>query len=158
MDFKIIMTTLAAGQDLKAEEMTKVMSSLVVGEYTDAQIAALLVALRAKGESAVEITAAAQVLLQHSTPISFAHATCLWQGKYFLRAPVSNSEYWAQRYAVVLQRNAWLEDTATMEDTQTALKSGALDKMNLQDGEIMIRHSYDVIENRINGARAKEEA
>lgn len=84
--------------------------------------------------------------------------TCLWQGKYFLRAPVTNSEYWAQRYAVVLQRNAWLEDTATMEDTQTALKSGALDKMNLQDGEIMIRHSYDVIENRINGARAKEEA
>lgn len=84
--------------------------------------------------------------------------TCLWEGKYYLRAPVSNSEVWAQRYAVILQRNAWLEDTATMEDTQTALKSGALQEMNLQDGEIMIRHAFDVIKGRTQDVVAAEAA
>ncbi len=78
--------------------------------------------------------------------------TCLWEGKYFLKAPVTNSQIWAQRYAVVLQRNAWLEDTATMEDTQAALKSGAVEQMNLQDDEILIRHAFDVIKRRVETA------
>jgi hypothetical protein len=50
-----------------------------------------------------------------------------------------------------LQRNAWLEDTATMEDTQQALLSGVLDKINLQDDEIMLRHQFHIINGRVNG-------
>jgi phenylpropionate dioxygenase-like ring-hydroxylating dioxygenase large terminal subunit len=76
---------------------------------------------------------------------------CLWEGKYYLKPPTTNSQFWAQRYAVLLQRNAWLEDTATMEDTQQALLSGVLDKINLQDDEIMLRHQFHIINGRVTG-------
>jgi phenylpropionate dioxygenase-like ring-hydroxylating dioxygenase large terminal subunit len=74
---------------------------------------------------------------------------CYWEGKYYLKAPKTNSQNWAQRYAVLLQRNAWLEDTATMEDTQEALLSGVLRKMNLQDDEIINRHAYRTVNDRV---------
>ncbi|HVT22985.1 MAG TPA: aromatic ring-hydroxylating dioxygenase subunit alpha [Rhizomicrobium sp.] len=76
--------------------------------------------------------------------------SCLWEGKYYLQAPASNSEFWAQRYAVTLQRNAWYEDTATMEDTQRALSSGVLKEMHFMDEEILLRHAYRVIDDRVN--------
>ena len=76
---------------------------------------------------------------------------CLWEGKYYLKAPKTNSEQWAQRYAVTLQRNAWLEDTATMEDTHEALMSGAVQQINLQDDEIMLRHAFNAINRRVQG-------
>jgi hypothetical protein len=50
----------------------------------------------------------------------------------------------------VLQRNAWLEDTATMEATHAALSSGAKKVMHLQDHEILIRHSYKAVDDYIN--------
>jgi phenylpropionate dioxygenase-like ring-hydroxylating dioxygenase large terminal subunit len=75
--------------------------------------------------------------------------SCVFEGRYYVRAPKTNSEHWALRSAVVLQRNAWLEDTATMEDTQAALQAGVLDKMNLQDDEILVRHEYEVIKRRV---------
>jgi phenylpropionate dioxygenase-like ring-hydroxylating dioxygenase large terminal subunit len=75
---------------------------------------------------------------------------CLWEGKYYLKAPKTNAEHWAQRYAVTLQRNAWLEDTATMEDTQAALRSGAIKEFFLQDDEIMLRHAFHIINSRVN--------
>ena len=52
----------------------------------------------------------------------------------------------------MLQRNAWLEDTATMEATHTALRSGAKKVMHLQDHEILIRHSYKAVDEYINQA------
>ncbi len=52
---------------------------------------------------------------------------------------------------MILQRNAWLEDTATMEDTQEALLSGVLKQMNLQDDEIMLRHQFHIVNGRVNG-------
>jgi phenylpropionate dioxygenase-like ring-hydroxylating dioxygenase large terminal subunit len=76
--------------------------------------------------------------------------TCLWEGKYYLREPKTNAQYWAQRYAVTLQRNAWLEDTATMEDTQRALESGVIKQVNLQDDEVQLRHNYHIIDGRVN--------
>lgn len=81
-----------------------------------------------------------------------AQNKCLWEGKYYTRKPVTNSERWAQHYAVLLQRNAWLEDTATMEDTQDALLSGAVKEINLQDDEIMLRHAFYIINARVEGA------
>ena len=53
--------------------------------------------------------------------------------------PLAKRERFSQEYGQVLQRNAWLEDTATMEDTHAALKSGAKQQLQLQDGEILIR-------------------
>ncbi|RTL54476.1 MAG: aromatic ring-hydroxylating dioxygenase subunit alpha [Rhodocyclaceae bacterium] len=75
-----------------------------------------------------------------------AHNKTLWEGKYYVRPPKTNSERWALEHAQCLQRNAWLEDTATMEDTQTALESGAKSVMHLQDDEVLIRHGYKTIE------------
>jgi len=75
--------------------------------------------------------------------------SCLWEGKYYLEEPRSNSELWAQRYAVTLQRNAWYEDTATMEDTQQALASGALKEMHFMDEEILLRHAFHMIDRRV---------
>lgn len=75
-----------------------------------------------------------------------AHNKTLWEGKYYLRPPKTNSQRWAIEFAQVLQRNAWLEDTATMEDTHAALESGAKQHMILQDEEVLLRHGYRVLE------------
>ncbi len=73
-----------------------------------------------------------------------------WEGKYYLPKVNSYAERWAQQFAVTLQRNAWLEDTATMEDTQAALLSGSKKVMHLQDEEILLRHGYHVLEKYLN--------
>ena len=74
-----------------------------------------------------------------------------WIGKYYVEKPRTNSERWALQHAVTIQRNAWLEDTATMEDTQRALKSGAKEFLNIQDDEILIRHQYNVMQRHLSG-------
>jgi len=50
-------------QNLSRDEMHSVMNLIMTGECTDAQIGGLLVALRMKGETVDEITAAAQVMI-----------------------------------------------------------------------------------------------
>ncbi|NNL85919.1 MAG: aromatic ring-hydroxylating dioxygenase subunit alpha [Myxococcales bacterium] len=81
------------------------------------------------------------------------HDRCLWEGKYYVRPPRTNSERWALEHAIVLQRNAWLEDTATMEGTFFSLRSGAKKHMQLQDEEILVRHGYHVLEQYLSGER-----
>jgi anthranilate phosphoribosyltransferase len=50
------------GESLTRQEMQSVMQQLMTGECTDAQIGGLLIALRMKGETINEITAAAEVM------------------------------------------------------------------------------------------------
>lgn len=50
--------------DLAHDDMYGVMRDVMDGKYTDPQIAGFLVALRSKGETIVEITAAAQIMRQ----------------------------------------------------------------------------------------------
>jgi anthranilate phosphoribosyltransferase len=50
------------GADLSRQEMQAVMQQIMTGECTDSQIGGLLVALRMKGETIDEITAAADVM------------------------------------------------------------------------------------------------
>lgn len=78
-----------------------------------------------------------------------SHDRTLWEGKYYVREPKTNSERWAIEYAQCLQRNAWLEDTGTMEDTHEALASGSKKYMVLQDEEILVRHGYHVLDQYI---------
>ncbi|MEN9925395.1 MAG: hypothetical protein RL268_1521 [Pseudomonadota bacterium] len=75
-----------------------------------------------------------------------AHDKTLWEGKYYLKKPTTYSELWGFERAMVLQRNAWLEDTATMEDTYRAMLSGAKPFQHLQDEEILIRHNCVVVD------------
>lgn len=69
MDMKTALTKVVERQDLTAEEMHEVMQIIMTGQATPAQIGSFLMGLRMKGESVVEITAAAQVMRQLATPV-----------------------------------------------------------------------------------------
>jgi anthranilate phosphoribosyltransferase len=60
---------LAAGQDLSLVEMTEVIDQVMQGAVPEGEIAVLLTALRAKGETVAEIAGAALALRKHMTPI-----------------------------------------------------------------------------------------
>lgn len=62
MELKNALEKLLNGQDLTREEMKWVMQQMMTGAATDAQIGAILAALRAKGETIDEITAAVEVM------------------------------------------------------------------------------------------------
>lgn len=64
----------------------------------------------------------------------------LWEGTNFFRPPRTASERIAIAHTTALHRNAWLEDTGTMENTHEALTSGVLTEMPLMDEELMVRH------------------
>src|SRR3974390_3279236 len=56
-------------QDLTEEEMARAMEVIMGGEATEAQIGAFITALRMKGETVAEITAAAKVMRAKATRI-----------------------------------------------------------------------------------------
>jgi phenylpropionate dioxygenase-like ring-hydroxylating dioxygenase large terminal subunit len=72
-------------------------------------------------------------------PIS--HNKTLWEGTNYFREPTCPSERVAIAHVNTLHRNAWLEDTSTMEDTHAALESRVLNEMTLMDEELMIRNT-----------------
>ena len=63
------LTALLDKHDLSREEMLSVMQQIMGGELTPVQIAGILVALRAKGETITEIAAAAQVMRELATKV-----------------------------------------------------------------------------------------
>lgn len=63
MNIQQAIATVIQGQDLGRDDMQAVMQQIMTGECSDAQIGGLLVALRMKGETIDEITAAAQVMI-----------------------------------------------------------------------------------------------
>ena len=67
--FKEALNLLLNRQDLSHTQMLAVMQQVMGGELTPAQIAALLIALRMKGETVDEIAAAATVMRQLSTKV-----------------------------------------------------------------------------------------
>jgi anthranilate phosphoribosyltransferase len=70
MAFAPTLTQLINGQDLSFAEMQALMRQVMSGELTHAQMAAILVALRIKGESVDEIAAAASVMRELSTKVA----------------------------------------------------------------------------------------
>ncbi len=69
MEIKQAINQLLARQDLSDKEMTQVMSSIMTGGATPAQIGGFLVGLRMKGETVQEITAAARVMRELATRV-----------------------------------------------------------------------------------------
>ena len=57
------------GEDLREAEMMAVMTEVMEGEATPAQIAAFMTALRIKGETVEEVTGAARIMRQKATQI-----------------------------------------------------------------------------------------
>ncbi len=72
LDFKQSLEQLIAGQDLSHHEMLSVMQQVMQGELSPAQIAGFLIALRIKGETVDEITAAATVMRALSTKVNIS--------------------------------------------------------------------------------------
>ncbi|MCU7938201.1 MAG: anthranilate phosphoribosyltransferase [gamma proteobacterium symbiont of Bathyaustriella thionipta] len=69
MDIKTAIAKAVDNQDMTILDMENVMRQIMTGESTPAQIAALLVALRMKGETVDELTASASVMRELVTPV-----------------------------------------------------------------------------------------
>ncbi|UQB42029.1 anthranilate phosphoribosyltransferase [Thiomicrospira microaerophila] len=69
MELSDALNQLLARKDLSQADMQSLMTQLMSGQANDAQIGALLIALRMKGETIDEITAAAKVMRQLSTKV-----------------------------------------------------------------------------------------
>ncbi len=69
MDIKTAIAQAVEHQDINILDMEHVMRQIMTGETTAAQIAALLVALRMKGETVDELTASASVMRELVTPV-----------------------------------------------------------------------------------------
>lgn len=70
MNIQTALQTVLDKQDLSREEMRDVMRSIMSGEATAIQIAGFLIALRCKGETVAEITAAAEVMRSLATKVA----------------------------------------------------------------------------------------
>lgn len=70
MNIKHALQTVLNKHDLTFAQMREVMQQIMSGAATDAQIGGFLIALRCKGESIDEITAAAQVMRELATPVA----------------------------------------------------------------------------------------
>lgn len=66
-----LLARLLAGQDLSPAEAAWAMEQVLTGAATSAQLAAFVVALRAKGESAAEVDALVGVMLEHARLLDF---------------------------------------------------------------------------------------
>jgi anthranilate phosphoribosyltransferase len=69
MDIKAALNKIASRQDLTGEEMRGVMTTIMNGEASPAQIGAFLMGLRVKGESVGEIAAAVSILREKMVPV-----------------------------------------------------------------------------------------
>ncbi len=70
-----VLGALIRGEHLAADEAAWAMNEIMEGAATPAQIAGFGVALRIKGETAVEVTGLAEAMLDHATPISIPGPT-----------------------------------------------------------------------------------
>ena len=77
MLFKDVLSQLLERRDLTQEVMLDVMHQVMGGGLSHAQIAAFLIALRAKGETVDEIAAAAMVMRELSTKVNIQDAAHL---------------------------------------------------------------------------------
>ena len=77
MLYKQALEQVLVGNDLSYAEMLSIMQQVMAGELSSAQIAGLLIALRVKGESVDEISAAASVMRSLSTKVEIADKTHL---------------------------------------------------------------------------------
>ncbi|QEQ95910.1 anthranilate phosphoribosyltransferase [Neptunomonas concharum] len=77
MDIKQALAAIVGGQNLSIDEMQSVMHQIMSGQATDAQIGGLLIALRMKGETVDEITAAAQVMRELAVPVAISSSNAV---------------------------------------------------------------------------------
>ncbi|MCW2803769.1 MAG: trpD [Propionibacteriaceae bacterium] len=72
MNWPELLSGLVRGQDQSRDATAWAMSQILAGEATPAQLAAFVVALRAKGETVAEISGMADTMIEFATPIEIA--------------------------------------------------------------------------------------
>ncbi len=70
MNIREALAKVVAKENLNQDEMHGVMTEIMTGQATSAQIGGFLVALRMKGETIDEVTGAAQVMRELATPVN----------------------------------------------------------------------------------------
>ncbi|WP_204071007.1 anthranilate phosphoribosyltransferase [Planotetraspora phitsanulokensis] len=65
-----LLNALISGEHLTSDETSWAMGEIMSGRATSAQIAAFVVALRAKGETVAEVTGLARAMLDRATPLT----------------------------------------------------------------------------------------
>lgn len=75
--FTSLLGRLSAGEDLSFDEMQDAISRVMTGGCSETEIALLLTALRAKGETVDEVAGAAAAMRRHMTPIRSRHKQLL---------------------------------------------------------------------------------
>jgi phenylpropionate dioxygenase-like ring-hydroxylating dioxygenase large terminal subunit len=73
----------------------------------------------------------------------------IWDVRMYFPKAEKASQRFSQEYSKVALRDTLLEDLATLEKTQSMLRSGAIDSLVLSDGEIAVRHQHKYIEDLI---------
>ncbi|MGH3544710.1 MAG: anthranilate phosphoribosyltransferase [Mycobacteriales bacterium] len=73
MNWKTLLAALVRGEDLTPEQAAWAMRQTVTGAASPAQIAGLAVGLRAKGETAAEVSGFAQAMAEHMQPMPRIH-------------------------------------------------------------------------------------
>jgi len=69
LSYADVLTRLLSGADLSVSEATQMMAQIMAGELSDAQIAAFLVALRAKGETVDEVVGFRAAILDNAVAL-----------------------------------------------------------------------------------------
>ena len=77
MELKHALESLLNRQDLTTDQMESVMHKLMSGKATSAQVAAILAALRMKGETITEITSAVHVMRSLASAVVINDKSCL---------------------------------------------------------------------------------
>lgn len=78
-----------------------------------------------------------------------------WNARGFFPPVKTLPEQFAREYAKCGIRDLWLEDGSMLEGTQIGLASGAIQHMQIQDQEIMIRHAEAVTRDMIETGAPK---
>ncbi len=94
----------------------------------------------------VDVSAGTYVT-HHFWPLAVNHTR--WETRLFVLPAQSVGQRFSQEVSKCLLRDTLLEDGKTLEATQAALSSGVKSHFNLQDEEVLVRHSYKVVEDTI---------
>jgi len=74
----------------------------------------------------------------------------IWEARVYLPEAETAAQCFSREYGRCMLRDAWLEDGSTLEASQVGLASGVIDHFVLQDQELLLRHSYKVVEDYVN--------
>jgi phenylpropionate dioxygenase-like ring-hydroxylating dioxygenase large terminal subunit len=87
--------------------------------------------------------------------IPISHTETRWVSTYYLPEATDVRARLQQEYYLARNFDVLLEDVGNAETVQRGLESGAMKTMQLQDGEVMIRHGLHHIQKWIDASSVR---